>query len=976
VFGVRGSRPAADRRRLIGGGRPDARVRTPAAPAMKAIGGHPRKDDRVFRVWRMAPWVRAPFLLLRRAGVAIALIAAAFVAALPAATAAPFLSSSANATLHTQIGLTCPASVGDVINYDMGLYGADDYANPLPVYPPPSRAATLKADQVRESKIGTVAASAGGLSAPQTVWHATNSKVQIGQQSVAVTSMTLPDFADHVHRIAGPSGSGVWIPDGFANAYHIRVGDPFVYTSLGGAPTKLRVAAIYTDLRGDPSNPAFCSMHDLIFGPRGAQLANSAVAPIVLMDQATFLTGVVPYHGKSTINFALADAKMPVDQTPHVTATIKTVNRTFATLMGACQGCQSSASQLTAFAIRAQLARTGIKPTVLPITAAGVLVGLVVVGAAAVFWVLRRRRELTVLSAHGMGSASLGVKAVLEALPALLTGAALAWVGGWWLVHTAGPDPQIARSAIIDSLRATIVALLAAIVVVGVAAALRARTLTDERRVRHRLHLGRWPWELLIIGGAVWAAISFGSATVTRDAPGGDGGLVVQVPPKLLIVPLLITVGCLMLIGRLVTLALRARRTGGGGGPEGRARGSRQIGRSSVVADNRTAAAGHRNTAGAPVRRARSMIWYLGWHRVAREAAVVAVLAGATTLPIALATYGDAVTRSVQATVDGEAKLLVGADVVVGLKQPVPVPAAFGNDATTVLRLTGVSIAGNNLNLYAVDPAQFSKVAFWNDQIDGKSLSSILAPLSAPHQPGTPFPAVTSADVPSGVQAPSWGFATSTRYDLATYETLPAEQGGYKSLIVTKESLGTEAAQAQPQMWIRGDPAAIRAKLATLHLPVVSTSSVDDVYSGTVFQPLTYTFQYLTALSILTGVVTIVGLLLYVEARAPGHRRGYVIARRMGLRARTHRRALLVELALPLTAGLGLGLGLAMSLTYAFSTGFDVDPTLPPHTLITLPTVVIVGIGVAIAIVAVLASSFAQLRVGRANPSEVLRDTV
>lgn len=939
------------------------------------MGGGPRKDDRVFRVWRMAPWVRAPFLLLRRAGVAIALIAAAFVAALPAATAAPFLSSSANATLHTQIGLTCPASAGDVLNYDMGIYAADDYANPSPVYPPLSPAVALKADEAREAKIAKVAASAGGLSAPQTVWHATNSKVQIRQQSIAVTSMALPDFADHVHPVAGPSGKGVWIPDGFANAYHVKVGDPFVYTSLWGPQTKLRVAAIYTDLRGDASNPTFCSMHDLIFGPRGAQLANAAIAPIVLMDRATFLTGVVPYHGKATINFALADTKLPAERTSHVIATTKTVNRTFSALMTGCQSCQSSASQLTAFATRSELARAGIKPTVLPITAAGVLVGLVVVGAAAVFWVLRRRRELTVLSAHGMGSASIGIKAVLEALPALVTGAALAWVGGWWLVHTAGPDPEIARGAIVDSLRATIVALAAAIVVVGAAAALRARTLADERRVRHGFHLGRWPWELLIIGGGVWAAISFGSATVTRDAPGGDGGLVVQVPPKLLIVPLLITVGCLMLIGRLVTLALRARRTGGSGPAGATARHSTATARASVIADSRGAAARH-DGGGERVRRTRSMIWYIGWHRVAREAAVVAVLAGATALPIALAAYGDTVTRSVQATVDGEAKLLVGTDVVVGLKRPIPVPAAFANDATAVLRLSGVSIAGNNLNLYAVDPAQFSSVAFWNDQIDGKSLSSILAPLSEPHRPGTPFPAVTSGNVPSGVQAPSWGFATTTKYDLATYETLPAEQGGYKSLIVTKDSLGSEAGQAQPQLWIRGDPATIRATLAQLNLPVVSLSSVDDVYSGTVFQPLTYTFQYLTALSILTGVVTIVGLLLYVEARAPGHRRGYVIARRMGLRARTHRSALLVELAVPLIAGLGLGLGLATSLTYGFSAGFDVDPTLPPHTLITWPAVVIIGISVAVAAVSVLASSFAQLRVGRANPSEVLRDTV
>jgi len=253
----------------------------PSTTAIDATGrdgdaGSRGRDERVFRLWRMAPWVRAPFLLLRRPGVATALIAASFVAALPAATAAPFLSSSANATLHTQIGLTCPASVGDILTYDMGVYAATDYSNPSSVYPPAPMASAVKADEIREAKIAQVAASAGGLSAPQTVWHATSSKAQIGQQAVAVTSMTLTDFADHVHPISGPSGAGVWIPDGFANAYHVKVGDPFVYTSNWGPPTKLRVAAIYADLRGDPNNPAFCGMHDLIFGPRAR---NSRTTP-------------------------------------------------------------------------------------------------------------------------------------------------------------------------------------------------------------------------------------------------------------------------------------------------------------------------------------------------------------------------------------------------------------------------------------------------------------------------------------------------------------------------------------------------------------------------------------------------------------------------------------------------------------------------------------------------------------------------
>jgi putative ABC transport system permease protein len=915
----------------------------------------------------MAPWIRAPVLLVRRSGVATPLIAASFVATLPAAAAAPFLSSSTNATLHSQIRRSCPSNVGDLITYDLHTYSPDDFTSPWPlVDKPPSVPEALNGDEAIEQRIASVAASSGGLAAPVIAWHATNAKVQVGARAAAVTSMTIPDFADHVHVVSGPNGDGVWIPDGFASAYHLAVGEPLVYQSDYGPPTKVRIAAIYRDIRSEPLNPAFCAMQLLIFGPRGALLfgddTQNAIPPVILMDRKTFATGVIPYRGKGVMMFPLADPNVPVNETPQVLSTIKTVDAAVGPAFRDCPGCESTNSLLPSFTVRSELAREGIKPTVLPITAAGVLVGLVVVAAAAVFWVLRRGRELTVLSAHGMGAVSLGVKAMLEALPALATGAALAWLGASWLIRTAGPDPEFAHSSIIDSLWSAIAALATAAIVVAMAAGVRCRTLTDERPASNRIRLAHWPWELLVIAAGVWAAISYGSATITRDAPGGDGGIVVQVPPKLLIIPLLLTLGCLMVLGRITIAALRSRR-----GTVARDRG--EVGGGVVTAHRRDRDSGNRQ-------RRRPMVWYLGWRRVTREAAVVAVLAGATALPVTLATYGDAVTRSVQATVDGEAQLIVGTDVVVTLEHRVPVPAVFGDSATEVLRLTGVEVAGNDVNLYAVDPAHLSKVAFWNDHIGGRSLGSILAPLSEPHRPGTPFPAVTSADVPSGVQAPSWGFPTETRYDLRLVDTLPAEQGGYKSLIVTKESLGTEISQTVPQLWIRGDPTDILTKLATLHLPVVTTANVTAIYPNTVFQPLTYTFQYLTALSILTGVVTIVGLMLYIEARAPGHRRGFVMARRMGMRSRTHRSALLVELALPLAAGLGIGLAIAIGLTYALSASFDVDPSLPPKTLITLPFAVIAGIASAVAAVTLLSSGFAQLRVARANAGEVLRDTV
>src|SRR5262249_55649508 len=151
---------------------------------------------------------------------------------------------------------------------------------------------------------------------------------------------------------------------------------------------------------------------------------------------------------------------------------------------------------------------------------------------------------------------------------------------------------------------------------------LRSRTLADEAHVHRQFRPAAWPWELLVVAGAGYAWTRLGTGSVTRTTPGSNGGEVVHVPTALLVVPLLAIVGVLALLARIAAAPLR-RRSG---------------------------ASGH----------GRSVASYLGWRRLVREAAIVAVLAGATAMPIGLATYGAGVTDSVQTTVDGEAHLIVG----------------------------------------------------------------------------------------------------------------------------------------------------------------------------------------------------------------------------------------------------------------------------------------------------------------------------
>jgi putative ABC transport system permease protein len=209
---------------------------------------------------------------------------------------------------------------------------------------------------------------------------------------------------------------------------------------------------------------------------------------------------------------------------------------------------------------------------------------------------------------------------------------------------------------------------------------------------------------------------------------------------------------------------------------------------------------------------------------------------------------------------------------------------------------------------------------------------------------------------------------------VATVDILPAGQGGYPVMLLGRDAAGDLLSRGNPQFWMRGDPATIRSAVLAAGLPLARITLARDLYADTVFEAVTYTFDYLAALSLLTGLITTVGLLLYLESRAPAHRRGYALLRRMRLRARSHRLALAVELTSPLLAGLIGGVALAAGIVTALESEFEINPGLPPGTVVAVPYVAVAVTAAAVAVIALLAVVYAQRRVGRATPAEVLRD--
>jgi putative ABC transport system permease protein len=150
----------------------------------------------------LAPWRRAPLLLLRRPGVALALAAAAFVATLPAAAAPLFLSSSHSAALHDQIEQECPWVAGLHTRGAVNI----DRAGPEPT-------GTHVAQRAAERAARVVTRPPTGLSEPMvTHWYYSTDSGAPGRPGGPVIVLNRADVAAHVQVREGGEGPGVRLP--------------------------------------------------------------------------------------------------------------------------------------------------------------------------------------------------------------------------------------------------------------------------------------------------------------------------------------------------------------------------------------------------------------------------------------------------------------------------------------------------------------------------------------------------------------------------------------------------------------------------------------------------------------------------------------------------------------------------------------------------------------------------------------------
>jgi preprotein translocase subunit SecY len=135
----------------------------------------------------------------------------------------------------------------------------------------------------------------------------------------------------------------------------------------------------------------------------------------------------------------------------------------------------------------------------------------------------------------------------------------------------------------------------------------------------------------------------------------------------------------------------------------------------------------------------------------------------------------------------------------------------------------------------------------------------------------------------------------------------------------------------------------------------------------------TRTFAFLQALGLAAGLLAVVAILLYLQARQRARVISYGLAQRMGLSPASHRRALALELALTLTGSLAIALALALLAARLVLTRVEPLASISPVPLFEVPFASIGAALVVTGIVSVVGGALADRSAARADLAEVMR---
>jgi putative ABC transport system permease protein len=312
---------------------------------------------------------------------------------------------------------------------------------------------------------------------------------------------------------------------------------------------------------------------------------------------------------------------------------------------------------------------------------------------------------------------------------------------------------------------------------------------------------------------------------------------------------------------------------------------------------------------------------------------------------------------------------------VEGFTRDAAIPADL--DATVVHRYEEVLVGGTPVMMLAIDPATFARGAVWDRSLADRPLDRIVAGLAP--DPGRPVPVVVVGrtlpdrfdfDLFLGTQARSVRFQAQVSERVRAFPGMRANT----LVVVDRRALTGLDPARETLLWARGEREQVLAALDRADVRVVGVvTDARDVLDVSSFLATSWTFGFLQALGVLTGLICAGGLLLYLETRQRSRRAAYALSRRMGLSRAAHLGSLLAEVGGTLLGGFAIGAALSFVAARLVYLRLDALPSVPPVPLLRAPVPALAGTAAAVLAVTWLAAWIAQRSADRTNLAEVLR---
>jgi putative ABC transport system permease protein len=832
-----------------------------------------------------ALWLKAPFVLRAHPALLASVVSATALAALAAASWPLVRAGVESQSLQGQLRTMTPLAAGLEIRVGNGDSSGD-------------RARRAAAIRLSFTALGPPVVSSllpAQLAGP-------------AGAGTEVVALARTGALAHVRHETPSGGPGVWIADSTARAAHLRPGSTLRLTEPAFLQrpriVTLRVAGIYRSLEAEPGNPYWANwLQDI----RSPDPDSPPPPPFVLMTASDFerTAGVLGRAVENRFEFPIDPTGLTLVRAKHVDERLRSLaadvehGGPVARPLGCAPGTCTTNSALSSALIVASSDVAAVMPTISLLSACGVLIALAISLSVGGFLVRRRADEAQALFARGESALVFAGRVGIEGLLPGLGGLALGLGGALLALRISAPTSAADGTTVSSAVVRAAIAVAASLGAIAAGAAAALPRDADRRPLVRRM--ARLPWEVvpLIAAGAVLAVVLDGRGLVGQ----ADGATHPRLAVFLL--PLLAVPGAAGLAARI------ARRTIHGRG----------------------------RTTPMPV--------FLALRRLAAARWLLVTVVAASATAYGTFAYSSVLSASLSRSTAEKAWVSNGSDVQGLVDTHTTVPASFPFPVALV-QIDSVNVAlasGMRVDLVSGDPRALARTLRW-----GRGWSRdprrLLPRLSMPL--GSPLAAIATPGAPDEHAIVDQGVRLPIR--IVGRAAVPGASAGRPALLVSRVDLRRlarrahildPAPQVQAFVWAKGPPAKVEPALARSELAPVFLTTADHIFQNASVRAAARSYRFVKVVGIAAAGLSVLCLLLYLQARQRSQLVAAAVLRRMGLGRPADGGALALEAAaIVLSAGI-IGGAVAVFCAGPIVRHVDSLPQYAPGPVVVVPWVVL-----------------------------------